>query len=161
MIHIPPGPSVSVSSERSFLFLYFLSELWPLFQSRSSSDSQPADENLQADDVLHQSPDQGVSFTEVHAELAPEGGREEGEWRVEEVEVGTEFQVEEEYEKEVGKGKAEEASVVEQDLSLVSEGVSEEYALSSTVVHEEEEEEVKEVEEEVGGQQDLKEFLQQ
>lgn len=124
---------------------------------RSSSDSQPTDENLQADDVQQQSPDQGVSFTEVHAQLAPEGGREEGVGRVEEVEVevGAEFKEEEEYEREMEKGKAEEASAVEQDLSLVSEGVSEEYALSSTVLHEElrgagEEKEVKEVEEEGG-----------
>lgn len=102
-----------------------------------------------------------MSFTEVHAQLAPEGGREEGVGRVEEVEVeaGAEFKEEEveeeEYEREMEKGKAEEASAVEQDLSLVSEGVSEEYALSSTVLHEElrgagEEEEVKEVEEEGG-----------
>lgn len=72
-----------------------------------------------------------------------------------EVEVGAEFKEEEEYEREMEKGKAEEASAVEQDLSLVSEGVSEEYALSSTVLHEElrgagEEKEVKEVEEEGG-----------
>lgn len=108
-----------------------------------------------------------MSFTEVHAQLAPEGGREEGVGRVEEVEVeaeaGAEFKEEEEYEREMEKGKAEEASAVEQDLSLVSEGVSEEYALSSTVLHEElrgagEEEEV---EEEGGEQQDPKEFLQQ
>lgn len=109
-----------------------------------------------------------MSFTEVHAQLAPEGDSEEGVGRVEEVEVeaGAEFKEEEEYEREMEKGRAEEASAVKQDLSLVSEGVSEEYALSSTVLHEElrgagEEEEVKEVEEEGGEQKDLKEFLQQ
>lgn len=106
-----------------------------------------------------------MSFTEVHAQLAPEGGSEEGVGRVEEVEVeaGAEFKEEEEYEREMEKGKAEEASAVEQDLSLVSEGVSEEYALSSTVLHEELRgaREEAEVEEEGGEQQDLKEFLQQ
>lgn len=109
-----------------------------------------------------------MSFTEVHAELAPEGSREEGIREVVEVEVEAEL----EEEREVEERGAEEASAVEQDLSLVSEGVSEEYALSATVLHEEqsgdgEEEEVKpgeveEVEEVMEGERsDLKEFLPQ
>lgn len=102
-----------------------------------------------------------MSFTEVHAQLAPEGGSEEGEGVVAKVEVGGALKENEEDEKEVEEVGAEEALAVERNLSLVSEGVSVEYALSFTVLHEDlkvaEEEEVEEVELE----EDLKEFLQQ
>lgn len=98
-----------------------------------------------------------MSFTEVHAQLAPEGGSEEGEGAVGKVEFGGGVR-EEEDEKEVEEGGAEE---VERNLSLVSEGVSEEYALSSTVLHEDlrvaAEDGVKQVE----AEEDMKEFLQQ
>lgn len=118
-------------------------------QPRSNIDAQLADENLQANDVQQQSPDQGVSFTEVHAQLAPVGGSEEEEGPVVKVEVGRELK-EEVDEKEVEEEEAEEAPAVEQNLSLCSEGVSNEYALSSTVLHEDlkvaGEEKVKEME---------------
>lgn len=104
-----------------------------------------------------------MSFTEVHAQLAPEGGSEEGEGPVVKVEVGGGLKEEEEDEKEAEEGGAEEALAVERDLSLVSDGVSEEYALSSTRLHEDlrvaGEEKVKEVGLEV--EEDLKEFLLQ
>lgn len=135
-----------------------------MLQPGSSSDSRSADENLQANDVQQQIPDQCSSFTEVHAQLAPEAGSEEGEGAVVKVEVGGGLKEEEEEdEKEVEEGEAEEALAVERNLSMVSEGVSEEYALSSTVLHKDLEvagdEEVTKVEVEV--EEDLKEFLQQ
>lgn len=99
-----------------------------------------------------------MSFTEVHAQLAPEGGSEEGEGVVVKVEVGGALKENEDDEKEVEEVGAEEALAVERNLSLVSEGVSVEYALSSTVLHEN----LKVAEEEeVELEEDLKEFLQQ
>ncbi|KAI3365885.1 hypothetical protein L3Q82_000873 [Scortum barcoo] len=99
---------------------------------RSSSDSQPPDASIQTGEPLTMeadiqlsplgSTDQEVPFTEVHAQLAPaeqEENKEEGEKEEEEV-------------KEEEEG-GEEVSGVEVDLSVVSEGVSEEYALSSTL----------------------------
>lgn len=142
-------------------FLHFLSEFWSLLQPRSSFDSQPADENIQANDV-QQSPEQEMSFTEVHAQLAPESGSGEGDGAVVKVEVGEGLKEDEETEKEVVDAGAEEALLVGQNLSLVSEGVSSEHALSSTVLHEDlrvaEKEEVKDMDVEV--EEDLKEFLQ-
>lgn len=71
--------------------------------------------------------DQNVSFTEVHAQLAPEGDRQEG----------VEAELKEEVNGEGEERGAEGASGVEEDLSAVSEGVNQEYALSSTLLHEE------------------------
>lgn len=99
-----------------------------------------------------------MSFTEVHTELAPEGDSEEGEGATVKVEVARELKEEEEDEKEVEEGGAEEALAIERNLSLVSEGVSEEYALSSTVQHGDPREAG---EEEVKVEEDMKEFVQQ
>ncbi|XP_040888023.1 caveolae-associated protein 2b [Toxotes jaculatrix] len=105
---------------------------------RSSSDSLPAEASAQTGesltteaDVLSSPPgatNQEVPFTEVHAQLAPAEQEEKQEGVMEEVM------------EEVKEG--EEASVVvEADLSVVSEGVSQEYALSSTLPQEEKGEE--------------------
>lgn len=75
--------------------------------------------------------DQNVSFTEVHAQLAPEGDSQEG----------VEVELKEEVKGEGEERGAEGASGVEEDLSAVAEGVSQEYALSSTLLHEEKAEE--------------------
>ncbi|XP_070814204.1 caveolae-associated protein 2b [Chaetodon trifascialis] len=109
---------------------------------RSSSSSQPP-ENFgqtgesvitEADIQLSSltSTEQEIPFTEVHAQLAP---AEEEEIK-EEVEVAEEERelIEEEREGEEGAG-------VEADLSMASEGVSQEYALSSTLLQEEKGEE--------------------
>uniref|UniRef100_A0A3B4X915 Caveolae associated protein 2b n=1 Tax=Seriola lalandi dorsalis TaxID=1841481 RepID=A0A3B4X915_SERLL len=108
----------------------------------SSSDSQPADVSAQTGESviteaeIQVSPlsdtDQEVPFTEVHAQLAPA----EQEEKQEEVKQ----EVIEEVKEEVKEG--EEVSVLgEVDLSVVSEGVSQEYALSSTLPQEEKGEE--------------------
>lgn len=104
-----------------------------------------------------------MSFTEVHTQLAPGGGSEEGEGAAIKVEVAGELKEEEEEEdeKEVEEGGAEEALAVERNLSLVSEGVSEEYALSSTVQHEDPREAGEEEGKEVEVEEDMKEFIQQ
>ncbi|KAF7651551.1 hypothetical protein LDENG_00109290 [Lucifuga dentata] len=78
---------------------------------RSSSDSQPAEAQIQPSSLG--SPDQELPFMEVHAQLAPEDQEEKEEEQKEE-------QEEEQEEKE-----AEEASGVECDHSLVSEGKQE------------------------------------
>lgn len=91
---------------------------------------------------------QNVSFTEVHAQLAPEGDRQEG----------VEAELKEEVKGEVEERGAEGASGVDEDLSAVSEGVSQEYALSSTLLHEEKaEERAAGEEEEEEGEQDKEE----
>lgn len=112
-------------------------DLWlsVCFQPRSSSDSQPPDASIQigesfiteADVQLSPlgSTDQEVPFTEVHAQLAPAEQEEKEEEEKEEEEVKEEVKEEEK--------EGEEASGVEADLSVVSEGVSQEYALSSTL----------------------------
>ncbi|KAM9327967.1 caveolae-associated protein 2b [Pholidichthys leucotaenia] len=93
---------------------------------RSSSDSQPPEaspqtrESLTTEADIQLSPlssnDQEAPFTEVHAQLAP-----------------AEYE-EQELKEETEEVKVEEASaVVEVDVSVGSEGVSEEYALSSTL----------------------------
>lgn len=91
--------------------------------------------------------DQNVSFTEVHAQLAPEGDRQD---RVE-------AELKEEVKGEREERGAEGASGVEEDLSAVSEGVSQEYALSSTLLHEKKAEERAAGEEEEEGEQDKEE----
>ncbi|KAK2857269.1 hypothetical protein Q5P01_006004 [Channa striata] len=106
---------------------------------RSSSDSQSVEVPAQTGESVTTtvdvqiSPlgrtDQEVPFPEVHAQLAPP----EQEGKQEELKVE---------EKEEEKEKEEEAlGTVEADLSVVSEGVSQEYALSSTLCQEEQEEE--------------------
>lgn len=110
---------------------------------RSSSDSQPPEASPQAGESVFTEADvqlspldstnQEVPFTEVHAQLAPA----EHEEKEEEEEVKEEEEeVKEEEEKE-----GEEVSGVEADLSVVSEGVSQEYTLSATLPQEEKEEE--------------------
>lgn len=123
--------------------------LWPLnsdclcFQPRSSSDSQPPEASVQTGELviaeadIQLSPlgstDQEVPFTEVHAQLAPAEQEEKEEKEEQEVK-----EVEKEEEEEKG---GEEMSGVEVDLSVVSERVYQEYALSSTLPQEEKEEE--------------------
>lgn len=110
---------------------------------RSSSDSQLPEASPQAGESVFTEADvqlspldstnQEVPFTEVHAQLAPA----EHEEKEEEEEVKEEEEeVKEEEEKE-----GEEVSGVEADLSVVSEGVSQEYTLSATLPQEEKEEE--------------------
>ncbi|XP_030605220.1 caveolae-associated protein 2b [Archocentrus centrarchus] len=107
---------------------------------RSSSDSQPpeasapTEESLTTEADIQLSPlgstDQEVSFTEVHAQLAPDEPQEEM------------VKKEMKEEKEVVKDQ-ETSVVVEANVSVVSEGVGEEYALSSTLPQEEKGEEEK------------------
>ncbi|KAM6893129.1 caveolae-associated protein 2b [Lycodopsis pacificus] len=114
---------------------------------RSSSDSQPPDASLQVDDSVvveadvDLSPlgdtDQEVSFTEIHAQLDPD----EQELKEQEEEQEKEEEKEEEQEKEEEHEKEEEEKGGVEDLSVVSEGVSEDYTLSSTLPQEEKEEE--------------------
>ncbi|XP_056287380.1 caveolae-associated protein 2b [Pseudoliparis swirei] len=106
---------------------------------RSSSGSQPPDAALQGEESVQE---EEVPFTEVHAQLAPDeqGRKEEEEEKEEEKEEDKEEEEkvgEEEKEKE--EEKEEEQETV--DLSVVSEGVGEEYALSSTLPQEQKEEE--------------------
>ncbi|XP_076580085.1 caveolae-associated protein 2b [Chaetodon auriga] len=109
---------------------------------RSSSSSQPPEASDQTGELVTTEADiklssltsteQEVPFTEVHAQLAPaekEEIKEEAEVAEEEREL-----IEEERE-------GEEVAGVEADLSMVSEGVSQEYALSSTLLQEEKGEE--------------------
>lgn len=110
---------------------------------RSSSDSQPPEASPQAGESVFTEADvqlspldstnQEVPFTEVHAQLAPA----EHEEKEEEEEVKEE---EEEVKEEEEMG-GEEVLGVEADLSVVSEGVSQEYTLSATLPQEEKEEE--------------------
>lgn len=121
---------------------------------RSSSTSQPPEASVQTGDTVTTEADvqfsslagteQDVPFTEVHAQLAPA----EKEEIKEEVEVAEEEREGEEEERE-----GEEAAGVDADLSLVSEGVSEEYAHSTTLRQEEKQEE----KEEEGGAEEEKE----
>lgn len=114
---------------------------------RSSSDSQPPEASPQAGESVFTEADvqlspldstnQEVPFTKVHAQLAPAEHEEKEEEEVKEEEVKEEEEeVKEEEEKE-----GEEVSGVEADLSVVSEGVSQEYTLSATLPQEEKEEE--------------------
>ncbi|XP_068586270.1 caveolae-associated protein 2b [Cebidichthys violaceus] len=114
---------------------------------RSSSDSQPPDASLQVDDSVVVEADvdlsplgdtDQVSFTEVHAQLAPD---EQEVKEVEEEEEEKEEEQEKEEEKEEEQEKEEEEKGGVEDLSVVSEGVGEDYALSSTLPQEEKEEE--------------------
>lgn len=119
-----------------------------LRKPRSSSDSQPPEASIQTGESIVTeaevqlsplgSSDLEVPFTEVHAQLAPmeQEEKEEAVKVMEEPEKGEEEKQEEE----------EEQVVVEADLSVVSEGVSQEYALSSTLLKEEEEEQIREEE---------------
>ncbi|XP_015256894.1 PREDICTED: serum deprivation-response protein-like [Cyprinodon variegatus] len=127
-------------------------------KARSSSDSQPPDgatrESLSAEVDLQLSPpsstQQEVPFTEVHAQLAPadhQGGLPEEEAKREEQEEAVVENMEElkvEKEEEVREEVKEGLVVVEADVSVVSEGLSEEYALSSTLPHGRGEDEEKE-----------------
>ncbi len=143
-------PQNSSSNSVFFHFLRPLTSDCLCFQPRSSSDSQIPEasvqtgESLTAEADVQLSPvgsaDQEVPFTEVHAQLAPaEQEEKEEEEKGEEREVNEEEEIEEgEQQEERGE---EEASVVEADLSVLSEGVSQEYALSSTLQQEEEGEE--------------------
>ncbi|XP_068612539.1 caveolae-associated protein 2b [Brachionichthys hirsutus] len=96
---------------------------------RSNSDPQlpeappPGGESGEVELSMPSSTDQEAPFTEVHAQLAP-AEREE-------------FKEEEDNEEEEKGGE-------ELDPPVVSEGVSVEYALSSTLLHEEKEEELQE-----------------
>uniref|UniRef100_UPI0037E72B71 caveolae-associated protein 2b n=1 Tax=Semicossyphus pulcher TaxID=241346 RepID=UPI0037E72B71 len=107
---------------------------------RSSSDSQPPETSIQTgESILTEadiqisplgSPDQEVPFTEFHAQLAPAEQEEKQEEEKQEEEEREEVKEEE--------GDKEVSGV---DLSVVSEGVSQEYALSSTMPQEEKGEE--------------------
>ncbi|XP_025998716.1 caveolae-associated protein 2b [Astatotilapia calliptera] len=107
---------------------------------RSNSESQlpeasaPTGETLTTEANIQLSPlgstEQEVSFTEVHAQLAPTEQQQEEEVKEEEKEE--EKQEEKEEETEVVK-EQQTSVVVEADVSVVSEGVGEEYALSSTL----------------------------
>ncbi|XP_069020253.1 caveolae-associated protein 2b [Embiotoca jacksoni] len=112
---------------------------------RSSSDSRAPEASAQTGDLLTPeadiqlsplgSTDQEVTFMEVHAQLAPAEQEEEVVMEEEEEEVKEEVVKEEEEEM---KEKEEEPSlVVEVDVSGMSEGVGEEYALSYTLPQEE------------------------
>lgn len=103
-------------------------------QAHSNIETQLADENLQAIAVQQQCFDQGVSFTEVHAQLPPVGGNDEQEGPVQ-VGVGEGLE-EQEDKKEVAEEAVEKLPAVERNLSLVSESDSKKYALSCTVLHE-------------------------
>ncbi|KAL7370268.1 hypothetical protein ABVT39_024206 [Epinephelus coioides] len=117
---------------------------------RSSSDSQPPEASPQAGESVFTEADvqlspldstnQEVPFTEVHAQLAPAEHEEKEEEEVKEVEE-EEVKEEEEEVKEEEEKEGEEVSGVEADLSVVSEGVSQEYTLSATLPQEEKEEE--------------------
>uniref|UniRef100_A0A672GVL3 Caveolae associated protein 2b n=1 Tax=Salarias fasciatus TaxID=181472 RepID=A0A672GVL3_SALFA len=78
--------------------------------------------------------DGNLPFTEVHAQLAPADQEEELKEQVEEEEAE---EAEKEVEKEVEKEDA--PLVVEAEVSVSSEGVGEEYALSATLPQEEKE----------------------
>ncbi|KAM8722091.1 caveolae-associated protein 2b [Acanthopagrus schlegelii] len=108
---------------------------------RSSSDSQPPEASDQPGEPVSTEADvqlcplgsthQEVPFTEVHAQLAP-AEHEEKEYEEVKEEVKEEEVKEEEEEEEQKRGEE-----VEADLSMVSEGVSQEYALSCTLPQEE------------------------
>lgn len=116
---------------------------------RSSSDSQLPEASVQEEEADVQlsplgSADQEVPFTEVHAQLAP-AEQEQREEEQEEQEKREEKEEEQEKQEEREEKQEEEAEGgVEEDLSLVSEGVSEQYALSSTLPQQENREENRE-----------------
>ncbi|XP_028255039.1 caveolae-associated protein 2b [Parambassis ranga] len=120
---------------------------------RSSSDSQPPEASALPAEVLTTeaevqlsplcSTEQEVPFTEVHAQLTPEELENKGE-ELKEEELKMEVKEEEDV-------KEEAPVVVEAEVSVVSEGVSEEYALSSTLPQEEKTEEGKAEEEKEEG----------
>ncbi|CAN9498276.1 unnamed protein product [Ophioblennius macclurei] len=104
-----------------------------LKKPRSSSDSQPPEESSHIEEANVQlSPLSGdgeeVSFTEVHAQLAPADQDEE-----------LKEQAEEEEEEEEKEKEEDVPVVVEAEVSMFSEGVGEEYALSATLPQEEKE----------------------
>ncbi|KAM7375626.1 hypothetical protein PAMA_014640 [Pampus argenteus] len=118
---------------------------------RSSSDSQPPEasaqtgESLPAESHIQLSPlgstEQEVTFTEVHTQLAPTKQQEEEEEEEEEEEVKNEKVMKEEMIVKEEVEEVEEApAVIEANLSVMSEGVGQVYALSSTLPQEEEEE---------------------
>ncbi|XP_076006214.1 caveolae-associated protein 2b [Genypterus blacodes] len=117
---------------------------------RSSSDSHPVDvqEGLFTEDQAQQTPQEEEDWKREENEKEQKGvEKEEEEKEVEEEEE--EKGVEEEKKKEEQKGVKEEEEEEEQeasevDQSLVSEGVSEEFALSSTLPQEEKEKEEEE-----------------
>ncbi|XP_074484774.1 caveolae-associated protein 2-like isoform X2 [Sebastes fasciatus] len=119
---------------------------------RSSSDSQLPEASVQEEEADVQlsplgSTDQEVPFTEVHAQLAPaeQEQREEEQEEQEKQEEEEEREEEQEKQEEREEKQEEEAEGgVEEDLSLVSEGVSEQYALSSTLPQQENREENRE-----------------
>uniref|UniRef100_A0AAQ6ADE3 Caveolae associated protein 2b n=1 Tax=Amphiprion ocellaris TaxID=80972 RepID=A0AAQ6ADE3_AMPOC len=119
---------------------------------RSSSDSQPpegstptqepltTEADIQLSPLDSSGPD--VPFTEVHAQLAPAEQQEEELREEEEVkEVEGKEEVEVEVKEEVEEVEEEVPVVLEADVSVVSEGVPEQYALSSTLPQEEKEDE--------------------
>lgn len=107
------------------------------FQPRSSSDSQPPEASAKTEDSptteadIQVSPpasiEQEVPHTDVHVELVP----------AEQQEVVKEEVQEEVEEEETKEAVIEGSVVVEADVSVVSEEVSDEYALSSTLPQEE------------------------
>ncbi|KAM6893540.1 caveolae-associated protein 2b [Xenentodon cancila] len=104
---------------------------------RSSSDPQPPESTPSTAEALIQpsildDTELEVPFTEVHAQLAPEDHGKEEKQKIEK-----ERQEVEEEKQEVEEEKQEVSVVVEADVSVVSEGVNEEYALSSTLPQEE------------------------
>ncbi|XP_068458159.1 caveolae-associated protein 2b [Clinocottus analis] len=123
---------------------------------RSSSESQPPDASLQMEESVvveadvQLSPlgssDQEVPFPEVHAQLAPEQQveeekeEEEKEEEEKEVEEKEEEEEEKKEEEEKEEDKEEEEEEEKTDLSVVSQGVGQEYALSSTLPQREKEE---------------------
>lgn len=111
------------------------------FQPRSSSDSQPIETLAQTEESVTTEADVQVSplsstelevpFTEVHAQLAPtEQEEKQQEEKQEDVNL----------EEKVDQDQEEASGVAEVNLSVVSEGVSQEYALSSTLPQAEEDE---------------------
>ncbi|XP_008434423.1 caveolae-associated protein 2b [Poecilia reticulata] len=119
-------------------------------KSRRSSDSQPPESLTAEADIQLPSPGTAeleLPFTEVHAQLAPNDQQEALQDQVEAVvevreEVEKELEIVEEVREEVREGSL----VVEADVSVVSEGLSEAYALSSTLPQEEGAEEKEEEE---------------
>lgn len=105
------------------------------FQTRSSSDSQPIETLAQTEESITTEVDVQVSplgstelqipFTDVYAQQAPTEHEEKQEENLDE---------------KVDQDQEEVSGVGEVNLSVVSEGVSQEYALSSTLPQAEEDE---------------------
>ncbi|XP_029369941.1 caveolae-associated protein 2b isoform X1 [Echeneis naucrates] len=102
---------------------------------RSSSESQPPQDSAQSEAEVQLSPvdtaELQVPFNEVHAQLAPSDQEE-----VKEVEEMEGVTAAKEVKEVMEEGK-EASFVVEADLSVMSEGVAQAYALSSTLPQEE------------------------